>query len=90
MTSPAFPIPTRALVSHSDGARGFYVATLTDPDLSAAFPSGGIIDCMKTAITASPVPNAKLLAMNVAMSTAMEMTHKVICPISSPSLQFPA
>jgi hypothetical protein len=46
-------------------------------ELSDAFPADGISSCLKTAIVASPDPNAKLLAMNVAMSSAMEIAHKV-------------
>lgn len=63
-----------ALLSHSDGARGFYVTTLTAPELDILFEEP-INASMLDAIKASPEPNAKLLAMNLAMSTATELAH---------------
>jgi len=63
-----------ALLSHSDGARGFYVTTLTAPELSNLFEEP-IEESMTSAIKASPDPNVKLLTMNIAMSTATELAH---------------
>eukprot|EP00283_Hemiselmis_rufescens_P009983 CAMPEP_0173430742 /NCGR_PEP_ID=MMETSP1357-20121228/9091_1 /TAXON_ID=77926 /ORGANISM="Hemiselmis rufescens, Strain PCC563" /LENGTH=201 /DNA_ID=CAMNT_0014395129 /DNA_START=179 /DNA_END=784 /DNA_ORIENTATION=- len=66
----------KALLSHSDGARGFYVTTLTMPEFDSAFPSEGVSPSLKSAVVASAEPNAKLLTMNLAMSTAMILAHK--------------
>jgi len=64
----------RALVSTSEGARGWFVQLLTDPAYAAVFRPP--IDAqLLTAIEASPDPNLKLLTMNVAMSTATELVH---------------
>ena len=63
-----------ALLSHSDGARGFYVTTLTAPELDKLFEEP-IQESMLSAIKSSPDPNVKLLTMNIAMSTATEIAH---------------
>jgi len=63
-----------ALLSHSDGARGFYVTTLTDPEIDNVFHEP-IDPFIVEAIKASPDPNAQLLTMNIAMSTATELAH---------------
>ena len=64
----------QALLSHSDGARGFYVTTLTAPELDSLFREP-VDPSLLDAIRASPSPNAKLLTMNLAMSTATEIAH---------------
>lgn len=63
-----------ALLSHSDGARGFYVTTLTAPELDNVFALP-VDPTLLNAIKQSPDPNAKLLTMNIAMSTATELAH---------------
>lgn len=63
-----------ALLSHSDGARGFYVTTLTAPELDNLFEQP-IQASVLSAIKSSPDPNVKLLTMNIAMSTATELAH---------------
>ncbi|MGK7951248.1 MAG: hypothetical protein AB4368_21310 [Xenococcaceae cyanobacterium] len=61
-----------SLVSSKQGARGFFVAYLTS-DLSLADnPSVGIINGLKSA----PDLVGELLVKNVAMSTAMAITHR--------------
>ena len=64
----------KALLSHSDGARGFYVTTLTAPELDSLFCEP-LDPALLDAIRASPSPNAKLLTMNLAMSTASQLAH---------------
>jgi hypothetical protein len=63
-----------ALLSHPDGARGFYVTTLTAPELDNLFEQP-ILASVLSAIKSSPDPNVKLLTMNIAMSTATELAH---------------
>ena len=61
-----------SLVTNKQGARGFFVAYLTG-DLSLADnPSVGVINALKS------VPHlvGELLVKNVAMSTAMAVTHR--------------
>jgi len=64
----------KALLSHMDGARGFYVTTLTMPEFDHAFPSKGVSESLKAAVVESST-SPKLLAMNLAMSTAMIHAH---------------
>lgn len=75
LTSEAREI-LKVLLSHSDGARGFYVTTLTLPECERAFSPSNIRQELVEAIVAAPEPNIKLLSMNLAMSTATELAHK--------------
>ena len=61
-----------ALVSSKPGARGFFVAYLTSGLPLADNPSVGVINALKS------FPNlvGELLVKNVAMSTAMAVTHQ--------------
>jgi len=59
-----------ALLSHSDGARGWWVTSLTVADMEPLFESKKGSDAMAVAVLANPDPSRKLLTMNVAMSTA--------------------
>lgn len=60
------------LVKSKQGARGFFVAYLTSDLPLADNPSTGIISALKSA----PHMVAELLVKNVAMSTAMAITHR--------------
>ena len=61
-----------SLVSSKQGARGFFVAYLTSELPLADNPSVGIINGLKYA----PDLVGELLVKNVAMSTAMAITHR--------------
>ena len=61
-----------SLVKTENGARGFFVTYLTDDRTFADRPSPGIINGLKSA----PEIVSELLVKNVAMSTAMAITHK--------------
>ena len=61
-----------ALVSSSNGARGFFVVYLSDPQSPADEPSQTVIAALRTA----PEIIASLLVKNLAMSTAMAITHR--------------
>ena len=63
----------RSLVSTTAGARGLYVTLLTDEHNTLL--TTPLNPELLTAIEASPEPNNKLLAMNVAMSAATELVH---------------
>lgn len=65
----------RALVSTTSGARGWFVTLLTDPDFEAVFRSSPIEEDLVAALCDAPDTNADLMTMNVAMSTATELTH---------------
>lgn len=60
------------LVKSKQGARGFFVAYLTSELPLADAPSEGIINALKSA----PNMVGELLVKNVAMSTAMSITHR--------------
>jgi len=60
------------LVQHENGARGFFVSYLTDPRPLADAPSPGLIQALRS----SPEPVAELLVKNLAMATAMAITHR--------------
>lgn len=60
-----------SLVASENGARGFFVTYLTSDNPIADHPSEGIISGLKT----SPEIVSELLVKNVAMSTAMRITH---------------
>jgi hypothetical protein len=61
-----------SLVKTENGARGFLVTYLTDDRSLADNPSEGLIKGLKM----SPEIVGELLVKNVAMSTAMRITHK--------------
>jgi hypothetical protein len=60
------------LVQTMNGARGFFVTYLTDDLPLADRPPSGVLAALKTA----PETVAGLLVKNVAMSTAMAITHE--------------
>ncbi len=64
-------IVTELLATHN-GARGFFVAYLTD---SRAVPEA-LMPAVLPALQAAPAIASKLLVKNLAMSTAMEITHR--------------
>lgn len=61
-----------ALVQSQNGARGFFVTYLTDERSLADRPSPGVIRALQSA----PEGVAELLVKNLAMSTAMILTHE--------------
>ena len=61
-----------ALVSSKPGARGFFVAYLTSELSLADNPSVGVLNALKS----SPDLVGELLVKNIAMSTAMTITHQ--------------
>jgi hypothetical protein len=61
-----------ALVKSENGARGFFVTYLTSDRELADHPSTGII----RALQSSPNIVSELLVKNIAMSTAMAITHR--------------
>ncbi|NCJ06721.1 hypothetical protein GS597_09420 [Synechococcales cyanobacterium C] len=60
------------LVQTMNGARGFFVAYLTDERPLADNPSPAVVAALK----AHPEPVASLLIKNLAMSTAMSLAHQ--------------
>ncbi|MDJ0597918.1 MAG: hypothetical protein QNJ37_03625 [Crocosphaera sp.] len=60
------------LVSSQNGARGFFVIYLTSDFSFADHPSDGVINALKT----SPEIVSELLVKNLAMSSAMAITHR--------------
>lgn len=60
------------LVSSENGARGFFVTYLTNDRPFADHPSPAVVQALQT----SPNIVAELLVKNVAMSTAMAITHR--------------
>jgi hypothetical protein len=60
-----------SLVSSRNGARGFFVAYLTSEMSLADHPSVGVLNALKSAITIV----SELLVKNLAMSSAMTVTH---------------
>ncbi len=61
-----------ALVATLNGARGFFVAYLTDDRPLADTPTPAVIEALRHA----PDPVADLLVKNLAMSAAMTITHQ--------------
>jgi len=61
-----------SLVSSENGARGFFVTYLTDERSFADQPSTAVVRTLQTA----PDIVAELLVKNVAMSSAMALTHR--------------
>jgi len=68
----------KAMLSHSDGARGFFVTYLTDPALNKiADAPEGISEVVSTSLKASNISVvAPLAVMNVAMPAATALTHQ--------------
>eukprot|EP00441_Pelagodinium_beii_P019959 CAMPEP_0197660386 /NCGR_PEP_ID=MMETSP1338-20131121/50816_1 /TAXON_ID=43686 ORGANISM="Pelagodinium beii, Strain RCC1491" /NCGR_SAMPLE_ID=MMETSP1338 /ASSEMBLY_ACC=CAM_ASM_000754 /LENGTH=279 /DNA_ID=CAMNT_0043237723 /DNA_START=42 /DNA_END=879 /DNA_ORIENTATION=- len=68
----------KAMLGHSDGARGFFVTYLTDPALEKiADAPEGIPSLVGESLKASDISVvAPLAVMNVAMPTATVLTHK--------------
>ena len=66
----------RALISTTSGARGWFVSLLTDPYFEPVFVPP-IDEAFLSALCDNPEPNIKLMTMNVAMPTAMEVTHSL-------------
>lgn len=60
------------LVKSQNGARGFFVTYLSDPRPLADCPSPEVIRALQTA----PETVSELLVKNLAMSTAMAITHR--------------
>ncbi len=67
-----WPAAIAALVRTENGARGFFVVYLSDdrPAMEPLLPS------VATALAASPTTVSPLLMKNLAMSTAMALTHR--------------
>lgn len=65
-------VTSQKLVSTMTGARGFFVSYLTDDRPLADRPSAAIL----AALTTSPEIVAELLVKNLAMSSAMVLTHR--------------
>lgn len=61
-----------SIVSTNSGGRGFFVSYLTSDISLADHPSVGVINGLKTA----PELVSKLLVKNLAMSSAMAVTHR--------------
>jgi hypothetical protein len=61
-----------ALVSTSNGARGFFVTYLTDDRPTADQPTDAVIQALKT----SPAVVSELLVKNLAMSAGMAIAHR--------------
>jgi hypothetical protein len=68
----AFEARVRGLVRSENGARGFFVTYLSDDRPLADHPTPMIIAALQT----SPAIVAPLLVKNLAMSTAMAITHR--------------
>lgn len=60
-----------ALAASENGARGFFVTYLTDPHSLGDHPSDGVVQGLRS----SPEIVSDLLVKNLAMSTAMILTH---------------
>ena len=72
LTESEIETTVTSLVKSKQGARGFFVAYLTGDMTLADNPSVGIINALKS----SPDLVGELLVKNVAMSTAMKVTHR--------------
>lgn len=72
VTETTLETTVRALVRSENGARGFFVTYLSDDRLPAEQPTQAVI----TALQASPAIVSPLLVKNLAMSTAMAITHR--------------
>jgi hypothetical protein len=64
--------PLTTLLSSENGARGFFVTYLTDDRPLADHPSDDMVKAMRS----SPEIVAELLVKNLAMSSAMAITHR--------------
>lgn len=72
MTAKALESIVQALVSTENGARGFFVTYLSDDRPLADNPEPAVLAALQT----SPAIVAPLLVKNLAMSTAMAITHR--------------
>lgn len=72
LTGAALQAAVSGLVSTRDGARGFFVAYLTDPRPLADNPSSEILEALKGAPAVVP----ELLAKNLVMSATQAVTHR--------------
>ncbi len=72
VTAPMLEATVRALVRSENGARGFFVTYLSDDRPLADAPEPAVLAALHT----SPAIVAPLLVKNLAMSTAMGMTHR--------------
>jgi hypothetical protein len=61
-----------ALLQTMNGARGFFVTFLTGESFLADAPTAGILRALRSA----PATVADLMTKNLAMSTAMQLTHQ--------------
>jgi hypothetical protein len=61
-----------ALLQTANGARGFFVSFLTGASPLADAPTAGILRALRSA----PATVADLMTKNLAMSTAMQLTHQ--------------
>lgn len=72
VTAATIDTTIRALVCHVDGARGFFVTYLSD-DRPLAEP---LMPTIIAALQSAPMVVSPLLVKNLAMSTAMAITHR--------------
>lgn len=72
VTTATLEATVRALVSSENGARGFFVTYLSDDRSIADQLAPAIVAALRT----SPTIVAPLLVKNLAMSTAMAITHR--------------
>jgi hypothetical protein len=72
LSAAAVEATIAALVQSENGARGFFVTYLTDRRPLADRPDPGIIQALR----AAPEQVADLLVKNLAMSSAMAITHR--------------
>jgi hypothetical protein len=72
LTEPEIAAAIGALMQSINGARGFWVTYLAGSTDLADHPSSGVLQALK----AAPTSAATLLVKNVAMSTAMAITHR--------------
>lgn len=72
LQGPALQAAVSGLLSTRDGARGFFVAYLTEPRPLADVPSPEILDALRTAAGVIP----ELLAKNLVMSATQAVVHR--------------
>ena len=72
LKGPGLQAAVSGLLSTRDGARGFFVAYLTDPRTLADAPSPEIVDALHNA----PGTIAELLAKNLVMSATQAVVHR--------------
>ncbi len=71
LSDPEIERTIAALAASENGARGFFVTYLTDLRSLADHPSSAVVDGLRS----SPEIVSELLVKNLAMSTAMILTH---------------